>query len=308
MSTPAAPPLVAIVGRPNVGKSTLMNRILGRRVVIVEEKPGVTRDRKEVEADWSGHRFRLVDTGGWMARGDALDKKVSAQSEQAIDDADVVLFVVDASTGVTDEDAKVAQLLRSVSAPVLLIANKVDDQSHEAQVWELLSLGLSEQTQRGLVEVLARPQGLLFVTGPVGSGKTTTLYSALKHVVDTRGRLTSVVTIQGIPDGASNTFLVGEKHIRPTTHFGANEDRSIFSSGNKNNMRRFAGTGSDGNNRPLRPKDDTTGHANQSFGGPHNGALFVFGDGSVKLLALTVDITTLHRLASRLDGLVPENY
>jgi GTP-binding protein len=144
MSTPAELPTVAIVGRPNVGKSTLMNRILGRRVAIVEEKPGVTRDRKEVEADWVGHRFRLVDTGGWMAKGDELDKKVSRQSEQAIDDADVVLFVVDASTGVTDEDAKVAALLRSTDTPVVLVANKVDDQRHEAQIWELLSLGLGD--------------------------------------------------------------------------------------------------------------------------------------------------------------------
>ena len=93
MSTSHELPLVAIVGRPNVGKSTLMNRVLGRRVAIVEEKPGVTRDRKEVEAEWLGHEFRLVDTGGWMAGGDSLDKKVSQQSEQAISDADVVLFV-----------------------------------------------------------------------------------------------------------------------------------------------------------------------------------------------------------------------
>ena len=137
-------PLVAIVGRPNVGKSTLMNRILGRRVAIVEEKPGVTRDRKEVEAEWLGHEFRLVDTGGWMLGGDALDKKVSRQSEQAIDEADVVLLVVDATVGVTDEDAQVAQLMRGRSQPVLLVANKVDDQRHEAQVWELMSLGLGE--------------------------------------------------------------------------------------------------------------------------------------------------------------------
>ncbi|MHB1139085.1 MAG: ribosome biogenesis GTPase Der [Microthrixaceae bacterium] len=142
--TAATLPLVAIVGRPNVGKSTLMNRILGRRVAIVEEKPGVTRDRKEVEAEWLGHDFRLVDTGGWMAGGDALDKKVSRQSEQAIDEADVVLFVVDATIGVTDEDARVAELLRGRSEPVLLVANKVDDQRHEAQIWELMSLGLGE--------------------------------------------------------------------------------------------------------------------------------------------------------------------
>jgi GTP-binding protein len=137
-------PVVAIVGRPNVGKSTLMNRILGKRVAIVEEKPGVTRDRKEVEAEWQGRPFMLVDTGGWMSSGTELDKKVSHQSEQAIRDADVVLFVVDAKVGVTDEDAQVAQLLRSIEAPVHVLANKVDDVSHEALIWDLMSLGLGE--------------------------------------------------------------------------------------------------------------------------------------------------------------------
>jgi GTP-binding protein len=121
-----------------------MNRILGRRIAIVEEKSGVTRDRKEVDAEWLGYEFRLVDTGGWMAGGNSLDKKVSLQSEQAIKEADVILFVVDAAIGVTDEDANVGELLRQVTTPVLLIANKVDDQRHEAQVWELMSLGLGD--------------------------------------------------------------------------------------------------------------------------------------------------------------------
>ncbi|MGB6058054.1 MAG: ribosome biogenesis GTPase Der [Microthrixaceae bacterium] len=137
-------PVVAIVGRPNVGKSTLMNRILGRRVAIVEEKPGVTRDRKEVKADWVGHEFLLVDTGGWMLGGDALDKKVSLQSENAIDTADVILFVVDSSVGATDDDDRVAKMLRDTKTPVLLVANKVDDERHEAQIWDLMSLGLGE--------------------------------------------------------------------------------------------------------------------------------------------------------------------
>ena len=137
-------PVVAIVGRPNVGKSTLVNRILGRREAIVEERPGVTRDRKEVECEWLGHHFRLLDTGGWMADGDDLDDKVTAQSEQAMREADVVLFVLDSTVGVTPDDQQVANLLRRSSIPVLVVANKVDDVSHEAAVWELLGLGMGD--------------------------------------------------------------------------------------------------------------------------------------------------------------------
>jgi GTP-binding protein len=140
----AALPVVAIVGRPNVGKSTLMNRILGRREAIVEEKPGVTRDRKEIVADWNGRQFLLVDTGGWSTSGDSLDAKVSAQSEQAMRSAAVILFVVDATTGVTEDDAAVALLLKRVGAPVVVVANKVDDAKREPAIWELLALGLGE--------------------------------------------------------------------------------------------------------------------------------------------------------------------
>jgi GTP-binding protein len=137
-------PVVAIVGRANVGKSTLLNRIVGRRAAIVEERPGVTRDRKDVDADWLGRPFRLVDTGGWMVGGSDLDAKVSQQAERAIADADVVLFVVDVTTGVTEEDSRVAELLRRRGKPALLVANKVDDVSREGMVWELLSLGLGD--------------------------------------------------------------------------------------------------------------------------------------------------------------------
>ncbi|HKA83147.1 MAG TPA: ribosome biogenesis GTPase Der [Acidimicrobiales bacterium] len=136
--------MVAIVGRPNVGKSTLLNRIVGRRAAIVEERPGVTRDRKDVDADWLGRPFRLVDTGGWMVGGSDLDAKVSQQAERAIADADVVLLVVDVTTGVTEEDSRVAELLRRLGKPALLVANKVDDVSREGMVWELLGLGLGD--------------------------------------------------------------------------------------------------------------------------------------------------------------------
>ena len=144
MNTGTGLPVVAIVGRPNVGKSTLMNRILGRREAIVEERPGVTRDRKEVVGEWQGREFLLVDTGGWLVGGDDLDVKVSAQSEQAMRSAEVVMMVVDTVTGVTEEDARVAAVLQRLPAPVLLVANKVDDVAREGLVWEFMELGLGE--------------------------------------------------------------------------------------------------------------------------------------------------------------------
>jgi GTPase len=139
-----SPPLVAIVGRPNVGKSTLLNRIVGRREAIVQEKPGVTRDRKEVDGEWQGQPFLLVDTGGWLPGGSTLDSKVSQQSERAIGDADAVVMVVDAVVGVTEEDSRVADLLRRIDVPVLVAVNKVDDTNREGLVWPFMSLGLGE--------------------------------------------------------------------------------------------------------------------------------------------------------------------
>ncbi len=134
-------PVVAVVGRPNVGKSTLVNRILGRREAIVEERPGVTRDRKALDAQWQGQNFTLLDTGGWSAGGDALEVKVSAQAEQAVSQADAVLFVVDALVGVTVDDEQVAKVLHAADVPVLVVANKVDHSGGGELAWELLALG-----------------------------------------------------------------------------------------------------------------------------------------------------------------------
>jgi GTPase len=137
-------PVVAVVGRPNVGKSTLVNRILGRREAIVEERPGVTRDRKVVDAEWVGRRFQVVDTGGWVREDEPLARQVSRQAELAIAAADLVVMVVDATVGPTEEDAAVAHVLQRSTKPVLLVVNKVDDTRREADVWDFVGLGLGD--------------------------------------------------------------------------------------------------------------------------------------------------------------------
>jgi len=136
--------VVVVAGRPNVGKSTLVNRIVGRRVAVVEELPGVTRDRLELEADWNGRRFMVVDTGGWLRSGGDLDKKVADQARRAIESADLVLFVVDVTVGETTEDEEVARVVKRSGVATLLVVNKVDNDIREAEAWELLSLGLGE--------------------------------------------------------------------------------------------------------------------------------------------------------------------
>lgn len=137
-------PVLAVIGRPNVGKSTLVNRVLGRREAVVEDVPGVTRDRVTYEAEWAGRRFVVVDTGGWDRDAQGLHLRVSEQAEVAIELADAVLFVVDATVGATDTDEAVVKVLRRSGKPVVLAANKVDDQRAEADAAMLWSLGLGE--------------------------------------------------------------------------------------------------------------------------------------------------------------------
>ncbi len=175
---PTTKPMVVVVGRPNVGKSSLINRIVGRRIAVVEEEPGVTRDRKVLDAEWNGIEFNIVDTGGWLSGGSELDRKVSKQSAKALEDADLVLFVVDVQTGVTGEDLEAARLVQRATCPVLLVANKVDDLRHEQLAWEFLQLGLGEanlvsaQHGRGTGDLLDEVTRQIVALGPIESDES----------------------------------------------------------------------------------------------------------------------------------------
>jgi len=173
-------PIVAVVGRPNVGKSALVNRILGRREAVVQDVPGVTRDRVSYPAEWNERRFSLMDTGGWEPDAKGLDQSVAIQAEVAIDTADLILFVVDARVGATATDERVVTLLRQAGVPVLVVANKVDDARGEPEAAALWSLGLGEPWPvsalhgRGVADLLdhvltllpARGKGQELVSGP----------------------------------------------------------------------------------------------------------------------------------------------
>ena len=137
-------PKIAVIGRPNVGKSTLVNRIIGRREAIVEDTPGVTRDRVKYEAEWNGRRFILIDTGGWEVKPEGISQKITAGSEAAIGESDLVLFVIDAQVGALDEDESLLTLLRKSKKKVVLAANKVDGANEEALAHGLWNLGLGE--------------------------------------------------------------------------------------------------------------------------------------------------------------------
>ncbi len=139
-----AVPVLAVVGRPNVGKSTLVNRIIGRRLAVVEDVPGVTRDRVSYDAHWNGRAFTVVDTGGWDPDARGMAERIKAQAEIAVSLADAVLFVVDAGVGITDHDEGVVRILRASGKPVVLAANKCDDQRAEAEAYGLWNLGLGE--------------------------------------------------------------------------------------------------------------------------------------------------------------------
>jgi GTP-binding protein len=137
-------PLVAVVGRANVGKSTLVNRLLGRREAIEHPEPGVTRDRRAYDAEWNGVPFSVVDTGGWEPRAKGLTAKVAEQAGRAVREAALILFVVDAETGATNDDLAVARSLRSIEIPIVVVANKVDSAAREREIGGLQRLGFGE--------------------------------------------------------------------------------------------------------------------------------------------------------------------
>ena len=199
-------PIVAILGRPNVGKSTLINRFIGRREAIVEDTPGVTRDRVQYECEWGGRRFIIMDTGGWESKPDGISVQVSASAELAMQEADVLAFVVDAHVGALDEDDILVQELRKVKKPTVLIANKVDSDVDEADAHALWNLGLGEPR---------------FVSALHGRGSGDLLDYIVREMPEVGGAQTQ--------DGYRKIALIGRPNVGKSSLLNAlaGENRSI---------------------------------------------------------------------------------
>lgn len=203
-------PVVAVVGRPNVGKSTLVNRIIGRRQAVVEDVPGVTRDRVAYDANWIGREFTVVDTGGWEPEAKDRAAAIARQAEAAVATADVVLFVVDGLVGATDDDEKAVKMLRRSKKPVLLVANKIDNQAREAETHALWSLGLGQ------------PYPISALHGR-GTGEL------LDAVLDAFPKDAPKMREQGGPRGPRRVALVGRPNVGKSSLLNrlANEERSV---------------------------------------------------------------------------------
>jgi len=199
-------PIVAILGRPNVGKSTLINRFIGRREAIVEDTPGVTRDRVQYECEWGGRRFIIMDTGGWESKPDGISVQVSASAELAMQEADVLCFVVDAQVGALDEDDILVQELRKAKKPTLLVANKVDGDNDESDAHALWNIGLGE------------PHFVSALHG-LGSG----------DLLDAIVRLIPEVGAAQVQDGYRRIALIGRPNVGKSSLLNAlaGENRSI---------------------------------------------------------------------------------
>jgi GTP-binding protein len=223
-SMPRVPgvPVVAIVGRPNVGKSTLVNRMVGQREAIVEEQPGVTRDRKVLHAEWAGFSFDVVDTGGWVVgpggAATSLEHRVSAQAERAVAEADLILLVVDAVVGVTEEDAEVARLLHRSGRPVLVVANKVDAEGREPDAWAFARLGLGDPLMVSALHGRGAGELLDEVVRALGPGQRAPVEEAAPtregRPVDEAAPAGPAVVIVGRPNvGKSTLFnrLIGDE-------------------------------------------------------------------------------------------------
>lgn len=224
-------PVVAVVGRPNVGKSTLFNRIIGRREAIVEERPGVTRDRKVSETEWLGRHFAVMDTGGWMPSGTDLDDKVSAQAEKAMSGADAVLLVVDATTGITEEDARVGELLRRLDLPTLVVVNKVDSAARDNDIWEFLNLGLGEPL--GVSALHNRRTGdlmdrVLELVGPAPDSEAASS-PEIDESAGTPGDPVDEESLPGLDDDVPGVAIVGRPNVGKSTLFNRliGDDRSV---------------------------------------------------------------------------------
>jgi GTPase len=201
-------PIVGILGRPNVGKSTLINRFIGKREAIVEDTPGVTRDRVQYECEWGGRRFIVMDTGGWESKPDGISVAVSAGAEIAMEQSDVICFVVDAQIGALDEDDVLVQELRKAKKPIVLIANKVDSEREESDAHSLWNLGLGEP---------------YFVSALHGRGSGDLLDKVVAHLPEV-GRAQ-------VQDGYRRVALIGRPNVGKSSLLNAlaGEERSIVS-------------------------------------------------------------------------------